>query len=122
MHAAGNAQLQRLVQKHGRRVGAARFVAGETLDECVAVLRKLNDSGLHANTTLLGEAIPDADGAAAVTDEYERILERLITEKLRAKIPRFGRWWSSRGTSPMHSRCVRPKLRTPGRGQAEVRP
>ena len=86
LHAAGSAQLQRLVQRHGRRVGAARFVAGETLDECVAVLRKLNDSGLHANTTLLGEAIPDADGAAAVTDEYERILERLVSEKLRANV------------------------------------
>jgi len=62
--------MQRLVQSHGKRVGAARFVAGETLDSCVAVLRKLNDAGLYANTTLLGEAIPDAEGAAAVTAEY----------------------------------------------------
>ena len=31
LHAAESDQLQRLVQKHGRRVGAARFVAGETL-------------------------------------------------------------------------------------------
>ncbi len=44
------------------RVGAARFVAGETLDECVGVLRQLNDAGLHANTTLLGEAIPERRG------------------------------------------------------------
>ena len=86
LHAADSARLQRLVQKHGRRVGAARFVAGETLDECVAVLRKLNDAGLHANTTLLGEAIPDAAGAMAVTDEYERILERLVAEELRANV------------------------------------
>ena len=86
LHAAESARLQRLVQKHGRRVGAARFVAGETLDECVAVLRKLNDAGLHANTTLLGEAIPDTAGAAAVTDEYETILERLVAEKLKANV------------------------------------
>ena len=71
---------------HGKRVGAARFVAGETLDECVAVLRRLNDAGLHANTTLLGEAIPDAEGAAAVTAEYETILERLVAEKLKANV------------------------------------
>ena len=58
LHAAESHRLQRLVQQHGKRVGAARFVAGETLDDCVAVLRKLNDAGLHANTTLLGEAIP----------------------------------------------------------------
>ena len=78
--------LQRLVQQHGMRLGAARFVAGETLDECVAVLRRLNDAGLHANTTLLGEAIPDPEGAARRADEYERILERLVAEKLRANV------------------------------------
>ena len=86
LRAAGSAQLQRLVQKHGKRVGAARFVAGETLDECVAVLRRLNDAGLYANTTLLGEATPDAEGAAAVTAEYEVIVERLVSEGLKANV------------------------------------
>jgi proline dehydrogenase len=86
LHAAESARLQRLVQQHGKRVGAARFVAGETLDDCVAVLRALNEAGLHANTTLLGEAIPDAEGAAAVTEEYELILERLVAEKLQANV------------------------------------
>jgi proline dehydrogenase len=86
LQAADSNRLQHLVQKHGKRVGAARFVAGETLDECVGVMRKLNEAGLHANTTLLGEAIPDAAGAAVVTDEYETILERLVTEQLRANV------------------------------------
>ena len=86
LRAAESARLQRIVQKHGMRLGAARFVAGQTLDECVAVLRRLNDAGLHANTTLLGEAIPDAAGAAAVADEYRRILDRLVAEKLRANV------------------------------------
>ena len=54
LHAAESARLQRLMQGHGMRVGAARFVAGETLDECVVVMRRLNEAGLHANTTLLG--------------------------------------------------------------------
>ncbi|HUG65529.1 MAG TPA: proline dehydrogenase family protein [Gaiellaceae bacterium] len=86
LHAAESGRLQRLAQSHGKRVGAARFVAGETLDECVAVLHKLNDAGLHANTALLGEAIPDAEGAAAITDEFERIVERLVAEDLRANV------------------------------------
>jgi proline dehydrogenase len=86
LHAAGSAQLQRLVQSHGKRVGAARFVAGETLDECVAVLRRLNEAGLYANTTLLGEATPNAAGAAAVTAEYEVIVERLVSEGLKANV------------------------------------
>ena len=86
LHAAESSRLQRLVQGNGKRVGAARFVAGETLDSCVAVLRKLNDAGLYANTTLLGEAIPDAEGAAAVTGEYETIIERLVAEQLKANV------------------------------------
>jgi proline dehydrogenase len=86
LHAAESARLQRLVQQHGRRVGAARFVAGETLDECVGVLRTLNEAGLFANTTLLGEAIPDNEGAAAVTEEYQRIIERLVAEQLKANV------------------------------------
>jgi proline dehydrogenase len=74
------------VQRHGPRVGAARFVAGETLDSCVTVLRELNNTGLYANTTLLGEAIPDDEGAATITAEYEQIIERLVAEKLRANV------------------------------------
>ncbi len=86
LRAAESDRLQRLVQQHGKRVGAARFVAGETLDDCVAVLRRLNEDGLYANTTLLGEAIPDVDGASRVTDEYEAVIERLVAEKLKANV------------------------------------
>jgi proline dehydrogenase len=86
LHAAESDRLQRIVQTHGRRLGAARFVAGETLDQCVAVLHKLNEAGLYANTTLLGESIPDAAGADAVTEEYEQILERLVAERLNANV------------------------------------
>jgi proline dehydrogenase len=84
--AADSRRLRRLVQRHGMRLGAARFVAGETLDECVPVLRRLNDAGLHANTTLLGEETPDPDGAAAAVAAYEVILDRLVAESLRANV------------------------------------
>jgi len=86
LRAADSAFLRRLVQRYGMRLGAARFVAGETLDECVVVLRRLNEAGLHANTTLLGEAIPDAQGAATARADYQRILDRLTAESLRANV------------------------------------
>jgi proline dehydrogenase len=86
LRAADSRRLQRFVQRYGMRLGAARFVAGETLDECVAVLRRLNDTGLEANTTLLGESIPDRAGATDVTRRYEEILDRLAAEKLRANV------------------------------------
>ena len=84
--AAESRLLRRLVNRYGMRLGGARFVAGETLDECVPVLRRLNDAGLHANTTLLGEAIPDLARATAAVREYEVILDRLGVEGLRANV------------------------------------
>ena len=78
--------MRSFVGKHGMRLGAARFVAGETLDECVTVLRRLNDQGLHANTTILGEDVADAEEARAVATEYEDVLQRLHDEKLRANV------------------------------------
>ena len=86
LRAADSSTLHRIVQRHGMRLGAARFVAGETLDECVAVLSRLNDAGLDANTTLLGEALPDAQGAESVVRSYVEILDRLAAEKLRANV------------------------------------
>ncbi|MBA2740650.1 MAG: proline dehydrogenase family protein [Actinobacteria bacterium] len=86
LRAADSVFLRRVVRRYGMRLGAGRFVAGETLDECVVVLRRLNDAGLHANTTLLGEAIPDRDGAAAVVRAYVEVLDRLAAEKLQANV------------------------------------
>ena len=82
LRAADDRHVRRFMGKYGMRLGAARFVAGETLDECVAVLRRLADQGLHANTTLLGESVRDRGEAEGVADEYVRILERLHAEQL----------------------------------------
>jgi proline dehydrogenase len=86
LRAADSRLLRRLVDRYGMRLGAARFVAGETLDECVVVLRRLNDAGLKVNTTLLGEDIASAAEAGRVVEEYEGILSRLAEEKLRANV------------------------------------
>ena len=86
LSAADNPQVRRVVSKHGMRLGGARFVAGETMDDCVRVLRELNDQGLYANTTLLGEAVRDEAEARAVADEYIVLVDRLAGEKLRANV------------------------------------
>jgi proline dehydrogenase len=84
--AAQSPSLGRFVQRHGLRLGASRFVAGATLDECVRVLRRLDDDGLHANTTLLGEGVTNEAGARAVAEEYREILQRLSAERLRCNV------------------------------------
>jgi proline dehydrogenase len=68
------------------RLGAARFVAGETLDECIAVLRRLNEQGLHANTTLLGEGVVEPTETEAVVAAYRTIVDRIADEQLRANV------------------------------------
>jgi proline dehydrogenase len=80
--AADSSLVRRVVGRYGMRLGAGRFVAGETLDECVLVLRRLADLGLHANTTLLGESVRDRVETEAVVARYERILHRLAEERL----------------------------------------
>jgi proline dehydrogenase len=79
-------RVRRFADRHGLRLGASRFVAGEDLDACVAVLRGLNERGLHANTTLLGEDVLDEAEARAVADEYLTIVGRLHDEALRANV------------------------------------
>ncbi len=77
-----NAVVTRFVDRYGMKMGAARFVAGETLDEAVVVHRLLNEEGFATNTTILGEHVTDAEAAAAYTDENIEVLERIASEGL----------------------------------------
>jgi proline dehydrogenase len=68
------------------RFGASRFVAGESLDQAVPVLRRLNGQGLLTNTTMLGEGVRDAGETRAVVREYEGVLDRIRAEGLRTNL------------------------------------
>ena len=68
------------------RLGASRFVAGETLDDCIAVLGRLNEQGLVANTTLLGEGVLEPDATAPVVAAYGEVIDRIAAENLRANV------------------------------------
>ena len=68
------------------RLGAGRFVAGETLDACLDVLAGLNAKGLHANTTLLGEDVTSREETAAVVAAYRTVLDRIAERRLRANV------------------------------------
>ncbi len=84
--AADSSHVQTLVRRYGMQLGAGRFVAGETLDDCVAVLRRLNDLGFQANTTLLGEGVLDPSATEPVVAAYETIIDRIAAEGLRANV------------------------------------
>jgi proline dehydrogenase len=84
--AAESPRMQRGVRRHGMRLGAARFVAGESLDQAVVVLRGLNDKGLVANTTLLGEGVNDEAETRVVVETYKEIFDRIAAEELRVNV------------------------------------
>jgi proline dehydrogenase len=84
--AADSKRVQRIVRRYGMRLGARRFVPGETLDECVVALHALNDKGLDANTTLLGEGVVEPAQSAAVVEAYREIIARIAAERLRANV------------------------------------
>jgi proline dehydrogenase len=84
--AADSPLLQRFVQRYGFRLGAARFVAGESLDAAVPILRRLNDDGLLTNTTLLGEGVRDEAETRAVVGAYRELLDRIRAEELRTNV------------------------------------
>jgi proline dehydrogenase len=84
--AADSRRVQGLVRRHGSRFGAARFVAGETLDECIAVLRRLNEQGFAANTTLLGEGVLEPTQTEAVVAAYREVIARISAEQLQANV------------------------------------
>jgi proline dehydrogenase len=84
--AARSQRMGSAVRKHGMRLGAQRFVAGETFAEAAEVLARLNASGLHANTTLLGEDVLSVDEAHSVTAEYVQILDGIAERGLRANV------------------------------------
>jgi proline dehydrogenase len=84
--AAGHRGLQQFVMTHGRRLGAYRFVAGESLEEFVPVVRTLNARGMRVAAGLLGEDVRNVDDAARVASEYESFLDRFARERAYANI------------------------------------
>jgi proline dehydrogenase len=84
--AADNRALRRFMYRHGMSLGARRFVAGETLDEFLEVVRTVNDRGFTVACGMLGEGVQDRNDAALATREYRHILTCFASEGLRSNI------------------------------------
>jgi proline dehydrogenase len=84
--AADSPRMQRFVQRYGFRLGAARFVAGESFEAAVHVLRRLNEQGLLTNTTLLGEGVSGEAETRSVVAAYREVLDRIQAEGLRTNV------------------------------------
>jgi len=56
---------------------ASRFVAGETLEDALAVGRRLKAEGIALTLDRLGESVTSLDEAAAARDEYLRVIQTI---------------------------------------------
>jgi proline dehydrogenase len=84
---SANNVARRLVTHFGpaRRM-ARRFVAGETLDEAVAVVKKLNARGLKAILNEVGEDVTTEAEASQAAKVFQDLLHRIDAEGLDSTI------------------------------------
>jgi proline dehydrogenase len=73
---------------------ATRFVAGETLDEALAVGKKLNSEGITTTLDCLGESVTSLEEAAQARDVYVKTLDAMqqagIEPNVSLKLTQFG--------------------------------
>ncbi len=75
-----NPRMAKIGTRYGMRLGAGRFVAGVTLEDCIAELHALAARGLRTYTIMLGESVATAEEAGRVTAAYVDVIDRLGAE------------------------------------------
>jgi proline dehydrogenase len=65
---------------------ARPYVAGETLQSALAVVKDLNSQGAMATLDLLGEEVLEREKATESVDEYLRLFDAIDSEKLDANV------------------------------------
>jgi len=65
---------------------ARRFVAGETIDDALRVVRVLNAEGISASLDELGESVTNEREARVTRDTCLEMLDRLATDRLNANV------------------------------------
>jgi proline dehydrogenase len=91
---ARSERLNRLARRYGLRLGASRFVAGETLEDAIRAVAALNQAGMRATLDHLGEFVRDAAEAREAAEECIRALEAIhasgVDSTLSLKLTQMG--------------------------------
>jgi proline dehydrogenase len=65
---------------------ARRFIAGETKEEALKAVRKLNSAGMRASLDILGENVTSSEMACNLADQYIDLLNSIDREKITANV------------------------------------
>jgi len=84
--AADSATVRRIVSRYGMRLGARRFVAGETAQEFLAAAKEANARGFAVACGILGEGVADRAEAIAAADRYCELLAAFSHEGIDANV------------------------------------
>ena len=94
---AQSTMLRRLASRYGMRHPtsfARRFIAGETVDEAIAVARDIEGRGLLHTLDYLGESVSSLQEAEAATRDYLRVIQAVkdagIIRNLSLKLTQLG--------------------------------
>lgn len=77
---AGNRLAESLSNRYGMKLGAGRFVAGETLEEALEKIKALNAKGIAVTVDHLGESVRDPAEADNYRNEYLRLVDAIARE------------------------------------------
>lgn len=75
-----------MAKKCGLRFGAARFVAGETIDQAVLAIKDLNRKGLKVTIDYLGEFVDNEEEATRMADQSIQAIRAISREPLDAQL------------------------------------
>jgi proline dehydrogenase len=91
---AGNRLVSRFVTRYGMRLGASRFVAGETLEQAIEKVKSLNRDGLLVTLDHLGESVTTREEALEATqsalDIFDAIAESGVNSNVSVKLTQLG--------------------------------
>ncbi len=63
-----------------------RYIAGETLDSAIKMVKSLNEKGIYATIDVLGESVKDKEEAAQAKNKALEVLNVIDKEKLKANL------------------------------------
>ena len=63
-----------------------KYIAGETLDSAVSVVKDLNTKGIYATLDVLGESVTNEEEAKRALDSAMKVFDAIVEHKLKANL------------------------------------
>lgn len=108
---AANRVISAGAQRYGMRLGASRFVAGETLDQALTAVREINRRGIMATMDFLGEGVHEERVAREMCQAYLDLLDGIaasgVNSNVSLKLTQMGLSFDRALTEEIMERIVR---------------